>query len=469
LEQRAVFPPGEGGEQAISILTKLYWSSFIARQAYLETRIPWWPAERIEQLQRRRLRSIVTFAWRHVPHYREAMRRLGLRPEDFRTADDLARLPLISKQDVTSAPERFAPDDGHPRAALRIQSSGTTGKPAYVDYDAHALILSLAAGQRRRAVLAHYLGQSFGYRELSIMRLGSVSTQMRRFYEEHTWAPRRVDLERLMLDPGEPFPKLVERINEFRPDVIVGYGSHLGAFMRWLYFERIDFHRPKAVTYGADAMPAADRQIIEEGLGIPVFSFYQSVEALRIAFQCEKRRGLHIFTDHVALRIADAEGRTLPPGEPGEVVVSNLTNRATVLLNYRQGDLAALSRESCPCGRNLPVLEGLQGRRDDLVLRPDGTSVHPLALIARLQRIPGVLQVQLVQEELCRFLVRVVCAPGAAWQEISGNIEDAMRSVLGKGITVASEMCEMIRPGPSGKVRAVICRLKQPGSYCASD
>jgi len=404
-----------------------------------------------------------------VPHYREAMRRLDLRPEDFRTAEDLARLPLISKQDVMAHPERFAPDDGRRHAALRIQSSGTTGKPASVDYDARALMLSLAAGQRRRAVLAHYLGKGLGYRELSIIRSESVATQMRRFYEEHTWAPRRVDLERLALDPGEPFARLVERLNEFRPDVIVGYGSHLGAFMRWLYFEGIDFHRPKIVTYGADGMPEADRQIIEDRLGIPVFSFYQSVEALRIAFQCEKRRGLHIFTDHVALRIVDAEGRTLPPGSPGEVVVSNLTNRATVLLNYRQGDVAALSRESCSCGRNLPLLEGLQGRREDLVLRPDGTAVHPLALIARLQRISGVLQVQLVQEDLRRFLVRAVCLPDAGWREISAKMEDTMRSVLGEEIKVASERCEMIQPGPSGKVRVVISRLKQQGNARASD
>ena len=399
---------------------------------------------------------MAAFAHRHVPHYREAMDRLGLRPKDFRAAEDLARLPLISKQDVAAAPERFRPEGGAARSALRIQSSGTTGKPGYVEYDAGALFLSLAAGQRRRAVLAPFIGAGLGFRELSIVRPGSVSTQMRRFYEGHSWTPRRVDLVRLMLSPSEPFDLVLERMNEFRPDVLHGYGSYLGAFLRWIHTKQFRFHRPKVVTYGADCMPESDRRLIEQEMGIPAFSFYQSVEALRLAFQCEQRRGLHIFADHVAVRVVDHNGHTLPPGVPGEIVISNLTNRATVLLNYRQGDVVTLGGDACPCGRSLPTLDGIQGRQDDLVKLPDGSVAHPLSLIAVLQRVPGVVQVQLVQEELRRFHLKTVCAAGADWPAMSDQLEAAMRSALGADIRLRVERCDAISPGPSGKVRAVV-------------
>ncbi len=126
-------------------------------------------------------------------------------------------------------------------------------------------------------------------------------------------------------------------------------------------------------------MPESDRQLIESELGIPVLSTYQSVEGLRIAFQCEERSGFHIDADQVVLRIVDANGASQPPGAPGEVVISNLTNRATVLLNYRQGDVAALSFRLCPSGRILPMLESIQGRQDDLVRLPGGSAAHPLA------------------------------------------------------------------------------------------
>lgn len=103
-------------------------------------------------------------------------------------------------------------------------------------------------------------------------------------------------------------------------------------------------------------MPDADLRLIEQDMGIPVFSFYLSVEAPRIPFHCEQRRGHHIFADHVAARVVDEKGNSLPPGVPGEIVISNLTNRAPVLLNYRQGDTVTLGGEPCPCGRSLPTL-----------------------------------------------------------------------------------------------------------------
>jgi phenylacetate-CoA ligase len=207
-------------------------------------------------------------------------------------------------------------------------------------------------------------------------------------------------------------------------------------------------------------MPERDRRLIEQEMGIPVFSNYQAVEALRLAYQCEQRRGLHIHIDHVAVRVVDRDGRTLPAGVPGEIVISNLTNRATVLLNYKLGDVVTLGREPCPCGRSLPTLDGIQGRDDDLVLLPGGSVAHPLSLLAVLQKIPGVIQVQLVQEELRRFLLRAACAAGADWRAVAAQLDAAMRSALGPDILLRLEPCERIEPGPSGKVRAVIslCR-----------
>ena len=67
----------------------------LATLAAVERRIPFWPRQRIERLQRWRLRSIVRHAYETVPYYRETMDALGLRPGDVRTAADLARLPHV--------------------------------------------------------------------------------------------------------------------------------------------------------------------------------------------------------------------------------------------------------------------------------------------------------------------------------------------------------------------------------------
>ena len=443
-------------------LTRLRWSAFTAWHLRRESSLPFWPFERVQALQSARVRKIVSFAWREVPFYRDAMSAAGLRPENFRTAEDLALLPLIGKEEVIANPERFSPTRGN-LSSLRLQSSGTTGRSRYFDYEAAALFLSLAHGHRQRLALSSSVGKVSGYREAVIVRPDGVTKQMREFYETHSWVPSRWELRRVTISPAESFSHILDRLEEFRPHVVGGYGAHLGAFYRWVSQQNKVTHLPKAILYGADRMADADRTLIEEQVGIPVFSFYQAVESLRIAFQCEARQGLHLSLDQVAVRVIDGTGRNLCPGDTGEIVISNLTNRATVLLNYRLGDLVTLGRASCPCGRSLPTLERIEGRADDLVLLPDGSSIHALSILEGLQAVPGVVRVQLVQEELRRFLIRVVCSEGADWALVPARLSASLLPTVGEDAALRIERVPQIQPESGGKVRAVIsqCRPHQ--------
>ena len=60
----------------------------------------------------------------------------------------------------------------------------------------------------------------------------------------------------------------------------------------------------------------------------------------------------------------------------GELVITTLTRKALPLLRYRTGDMAAIDRAACACGRTLARMGRVQGRRDDmLILR--GVNVYP--------------------------------------------------------------------------------------------
>lgn len=440
-------------------LTRLRWSAFTAWHLRHESSLPFWPIDRVQAVQSARVKRMVSFAWREVPYYREAMLAADLRPADFRTADDLALLPLIEKNEVISNPARFSPARGK-LCSLRLQSSGTTGRARHIGYEAAALFLSLAHGHRQRLAMSAILGQVSGYREAVIARPDGLPKQIRQFYETHSWVPQRWELRRIVVSPAEAFSRILDRLEEFSPEVVLGYGAHLGAFYRWVSRQNSARHFPKAIIYGGDRMADADRTLIEGELGIAVFSFYQAAEALRIAFQCEARQGLHVSLDQVAVRIIDSSGHTLGPGETGEIVISNLTNRATVLLNYRLGDLVTLGRGSCPCGRSLPILERIEGRADDLVLLADGSSVHSLAILEGLQAVPGVVQVQLVQEELRRFLLRVVCSEGADWVLVPARLSASLLATLGQDAALRIERVDRIPPDSGGKVRAVISKCR---------
>jgi len=421
-----------------------------------ERRLPFTPLEKLVAIQNRRVRAIVRHAYKTVPFYREVMDARGLRPRDFSAAEDLERLPLLTGEELADDPDRFVSTKYRPGSGVAIHTSGTTGKAKVIHWDSAAMYRALAHTYRHRLVLAPLVGGTTGYREAVPARIGAIHDEVRAFYESHLWVPGGIDLKRCHIDAEQPLRQVTAELDAFRPDVVLGYGVFLGAMFRWIALNRPDCHRPKAVVYGAEEMTEAHRLTIEDDLGIPVFSNYEAAEALRIAFQCERREGFHLSMDLVALRVVDDSGATAPDGESGEIVLSNLMNRATVLLNYAIGDRASLSTAPCPCGRTLPTIERLEGRSHDCLVLPHGRLAVSGGVLKRLLEVGGMSQVQVEQEELCRFVVRAVDLPGSDRSAAAAGLERALEDLMERPVELTVEWCESIPPGPSGKVRAVI-------------
>jgi phenylacetate-CoA ligase len=159
--------------------------------------------------------------------------------------------------------------------------------------------------------------------------------------------------------------------------------------------------------------------------------------------------------DLCPIRIVDGEAREVPLGEPGEVVVSNLVNRGTVVLNYRLGDLAAQLPGPCRCGRALPMLSDVQGRRTDWLETRSGSPIHPQMLRNVLRSVDGVRRFQLVQEKPGEVRVIVVIAPHAARDAIRARIVDDVRG-LDAAIGVDVEFAENLPRTKGGKVRTTL-------------
>jgi phenylacetate-CoA ligase len=112
-------------------------------------------------------------------------------------------------------------------------------------------------------------------------------------------------------------------------------------------------------------------------------------------------------------------------------VVSNLVNRATVLLNYRLSDVAAMLPDRCPCGRALPLLKLHQGRIDDWIALPSGEQLHPQRLHGALKTVGAIWQWQLVQRTPRDFLVRIVAPERHDQDALREGVEREMRRLMG--------------------------------------
>jgi phenylacetate-CoA ligase len=424
----------------------------LAVAARRERRVPFLPRAEIEKLQRARLERTVRHAWRTVPYWRRAMEERGLVPSDIATAADLARLPLLEERDVRLRLDELRSEEWRDRetAVLESSASGRGSVPKCIPWDPDAALTRLAHAERDRAVVLRLCGGGRGRRQLFILPECSTSLRLRAWWDQRIALPPRF-ARREQLSPESSFEEMLERLELLRPAIIYSYGSVTERFFRFLEATATKAALPAVWVYGGDGMHREWREWAERR-GCRVYSTYQAVEVGRIGFECERREGFHLNVDLCHVRILDREGNDVAAGEPGEVVVSNLVNRATVLLNARIGDRAVLSPEPCPCGRSLPLLVSLEGRVWEMVQLGDGRELTTTSLQNIFaESLHFSVQHQIVYPGPGRVEWRVVPLPGADVETAVRRMEARAREMLGPETRFRVEIVGEIRATAGGK------------------
>jgi phenylacetate-CoA ligase len=437
---------------------RLYGSTVIAANLRGQRRIPFLPRERLDALRDRRVRSIVAYAARTVPYYREWFAREGVDAREITGADDLERLPLLDRELVRARPELFLAETRAAAQGLSFLTTGSTGTPLEVRHDRSSLLANIPYGERERDPVIRLCGGSFRPKELYVGYETSTFKKVTAFYGESTLLP--VKPQRRFVPLQEPIERVAEIVNAERPDVLVGYGGWVDLFFRTVAARGIELQPPRMVMYMGEALPHGARDYIEGELGIPVLSRYNAVEAFKIAFFCEERAGFHVHEDLCHVRVVGEGGRTAALGEHGQVVISNLVNRATVLLNYPIGDVASMSATSCGCGRTLRLLSELEGRVEDILTLADGRFVHPRAVWQVFKDDRSVLQYQLTQEKAERFELTLTTLSEAAFEHAVSRARPALANLLGEGAKIDVSWRSELDPRTGGKFRAVASRWR---------
>lgn len=433
-----------------------------------QKRAPFLARARIEAMRDARLRRIVAHAASTVPYYRDLLAREGIDPREIRSAQDLIRLPLLDSGTVRADPERFLSRSRRARHSLALTSSGLRGQPLELRHDQRSLLANIAFGERERAPVIELCGGSFRPRELHIGYETSNFRQVTGFYAGSTRlpAPRRESLAMTA-----PFEEIVATVNRVRPDLLTAYGGFLDVFLRTVIARGMDLHAPKVVMYVGETLPAERREWIERELGAAVMSRYCAVEAFKIGYFCPARTGFHLHDDLCHVRVVRADGSDAASGEPGEIVISNLVNHASVLLNYRMGDIAALGATACPCGRRHRLMSEVEGRLEDMLPLASGEHLHPRGVWSVFKEDARVLQYQLVQHDLRRFELKLVTVDEHAFAASRDRAIGQLRPLLGADSEIqASHHRELGHEerARSGKFRVVESRVSATAPATAS-
>ncbi|THF63655.1 phenylacetate--CoA ligase family protein [Pseudothauera nasutitermitis] len=412
----------------------------------------WWPRERIEALRVARLRALLVQAGTHVPYYREVFARIGFDPRELHTLADLRALPLLTKALVREHVDALRADDA--RALARFNTGGSSGEPLVFYIGRERVERDVAAKWRA----TRWWGVDIGDPEIVVwgspIELGAQD-RLRALRDRvlRTELLPAFDMSAARLD------EFVARIRARRPAMLFGYPSALCLIARHAEQrgQRLDDLGVRVVFVTSERLYDHQRETLQRLFGCPVANGYGGRDAGFIAHQCPAG-GMHLSAEDVVVEILDGEGRVLPHGEAGEIVVTHLATRDFPFIRYRTGDVGVLDDAPCACGRGLPLLREIQGRSTDFVVAADGTVMHGLSLIYILRDLPGVRAFKVVQEALDR--VRVLVVPGEGFGE-SGRraIDEGFRRRLGQGVTVQVEEVGEIPAERSGKFRYIVSKV----------
>jgi phenylacetate-CoA ligase len=419
-------------------------------------RSQWLSREAIGRLQRDKLMRLLRIALEHSPWHAARIRRAGLdaalREGSF-ALGDLTRLPTMSRADAreNAAAIRWA---GVPGGAFRYNTGGSSGQPLIFHFGRGRQASDAACRIRARRWWGVDIGDAEAY-------LWGAPVELNRTDRIKTLRDRL--LNQLLLNAFEMSParmtEYVDALHAFRPRSLFGYASSvalLAAHARDTG-RRLDLPGLKLICTTGEPLYPHQRELIEEAFRVPVANEYGARDAGFLAHQSPAGQMLAMSESNI-LEVLDPAGQPVPPGEPGEAVVTGLHSDAQPFIRYRTGDVVTLSDALCAQGRGLHVVADVAGRTTDFVIRADGTVMHALAVIYVLRAVEGVAEFKLVQQALED--VEVLVVPDARWSDASRRqVVAGLRARLGAGLRVTLREVDQIPAEASGKFRYVVSQV----------
>lgn len=337
---------------------------------YYQKEIECMPREEIKKLQGERLVWQVKRMYERVELFRKRMDEKGLKPEDIKGVEDLAKLPFSYKQDLR---------DYYPfglfaeplKNIVRVHaSSGTTGKQIVVGYTRNDLDTWKDCMARQFAAAGatdeDIIQVSYGY-GLFTGGLGA-----------HGGA-ERIGATVVPTSSGNT-SRQIQTMADFGTTVLCctpSYAMYLAEAIEEAGLK--DKIKLKAGVFGAEPWTEDVRHAIENSLGIKAYDVYGLSEIMGpgVAYECSCQNGMHVSEDMFIPEIIDPDtGEVLPEGEQGELVFTTLTKEGFPVIRYRTRDICSLNYEQCECGRTFVRMNKPTGRSDDmLIIR--GVNVFP--------------------------------------------------------------------------------------------
>jgi phenylacetate-CoA ligase len=344
---------------------------------------------------------------------------------------ELAAAPLISKSDIRKNVGMFYPNNYELGQLWSKRTTGSTGQPIEILYSKnfHLDLLNLSP---RRILARAGLSIDQGFTILSL-------SEHQDYAKVITIDPSEAGIVTVhsVVDTASshPFLEAFDILREIQPICLSSKPSVLENLVALAAKQR-NLPKLHSIISGGSYLSDDLRSRLMNEFECPVVSAYGMTEVGIIASEC-RDRGMHIDKSSVYVEIIDEDGKSVPEGSAGEIVVSRITNEAMPFLRYRTGDYGAITMARCACGVPGPRLKDFVGRKIVCFKLPSGDLFSPTRLNGFMREFPAVTEFQVTQTSIDHIEVKVeVSRTGEAWIALQDKILEYLQAIFPKGISI---------------------------------
>jgi len=365
-----------------------------------------WTRSQLEAHQAQALRHLRDHAYAYSPFYQRFHRGLFDRP--------LHEVPVLTKSTLMEHFDEVVTDRSVHLEAVRAfagerlegrlfldrywvtATSGSSGQPGFFLFNEPewlTIVASFARGQEwsGAAVSLLHRRKMATVASISPWHMSSQVAATAKTW----WTPS------IRLPASDPLESIVQRLNEWKPDVLIAYASMARILADEQLAGRLHIQPGKTFT-SSEVLTDETRRRVKLAWGDEPFNQYGATETADIAAEYKSCRHMHLFEDLVVVEVVDEHHQPVPPGTYGaKLLVTTLFSRTQPLIRYELNDSVRLATDTCPSGLPFAMLESIQGRVEDALLLPAKSggrmAIQPL-VFNRVMDILPVSGWQIVQE-----------------------------------------------------------------------
>lgn len=392
----------------------------------------------IKTFQEGKLKELIRYLGQNSPYYRRVFRNYKISPADINSLEDLAKLPVTTKEDLQQYNDDFF---CVPKLKIIdfVTTSGTLGEP-----------VTVGLTDKDLDRLAYNEAISFacaGVKEEDILQL--TTTIDRRFMAGLAYFLGVRKLGAGIIRVGAGIPELQwDSIQKFKPTYLIVVPSFLLKLIKYAEAHNIDVNASgiKGAICIGESLRNQDFSLnilaekIKSKWDIELYSTYASTEMSTAFTECSEQKGGHQHPELIIVEILDENNQPVAAGSEGELVITTLGVEAMPLLRFKTGDIVAAQNTPCVCGRNTMRLGPVVGRKKQMI-KYKGTTLYPPAmnnLLANFQEVKAHVIVIYHNDIGTDEILIKILSPKAP-ESLLSKIRDHFRSKLRVSPTI--EVC----------------------------